>query len=62
MSDEVTPFRIEVSEAELRELRERLERSRWSGRETVEDWWAPRPLRRLHSRVGLREAPGPSRA
>lgn len=21
-------------------------------------WWAPRPLRRLHDRVGLREAPG----
>jgi uncharacterized membrane protein YdfJ with MMPL/SSD domain len=33
------------------------------------NWWAPRPLRRLHDRIGLREsgpraapAPGPSRA
>jgi RND superfamily putative drug exporter len=23
------------------------------------NWWAPRPLRRLHERIGLREAPEP---
>ena len=26
------------------------------------NWWAPAPLRRLHDRIGLTEAPGPSRA
>jgi putative drug exporter of the RND superfamily len=26
------------------------------------NWWAPAPLRRLHARVGLREAPGASGA
>jgi RND superfamily putative drug exporter len=25
-------------------------------------WWAPRPLRRLHARIGLREGPGAGRA
>ena len=24
------------------------------------NWWAPRPLRRLHARFGIREAPAPS--
>jgi RND superfamily putative drug exporter len=24
------------------------------------NWWAPRPLRRLHERLGLREAPEPA--
>jgi pimeloyl-ACP methyl ester carboxylesterase len=38
MSDDVTPFRIEVSEADLRDLRERLEGTRWPERETVGDW------------------------
>jgi pimeloyl-ACP methyl ester carboxylesterase len=38
VSDEVAQFRIEVPEAELRDLRERLERTRWPGEETVDDW------------------------
>ena len=25
------------------------------------NWWAPRPLRRLHARIGLSEGPMPSR-
>jgi len=44
MTDELTPFRIEVPEAELRDLRERLERTRWPERETVEDWSQGVPL------------------
>ena len=44
MSDEVTPFRIEVSEADLRDLRQRLKRTRWPERETVEDWSQGVPL------------------
>jgi pimeloyl-ACP methyl ester carboxylesterase len=38
MTDEVTPFRIEVPEADLRDLRERLRRARWPEDETVQDW------------------------
>lgn len=33
-----TPFRIEIPDAQLRDLRERLERTRWPERETVGDW------------------------
>jgi pimeloyl-ACP methyl ester carboxylesterase len=44
MSDEVTPCRIEVPEADLRELRDRLARTRWPEAETVEDWSQGVPL------------------
>jgi epoxide hydrolase len=38
MSDEVTEFHIEIPEADLSDLRERLARTRWPESETVEDW------------------------
>ena len=38
MSEEIRPFRIEASDAELEELRRRLRATRWPERETVEDW------------------------
>lgn len=38
MSDRVTPFRIDIPETELRDLRERLHRTRWAEPETVTDW------------------------
>jgi epoxide hydrolase len=44
MSDEMTPFRIEVPDAELSDLRERLRRTRWPDAETVEDWSQGVPL------------------
>jgi epoxide hydrolase len=44
MPDEVTPFRIEVSADEVRDLRERLQRARWPEREPVEDWSQGVPL------------------
>jgi epoxide hydrolase len=44
MSAEVTEFRIEVPEIDLRDLRDRLERTRWLERETVEDWSQGVPL------------------
>src|SRR5262245_39512649 len=44
MSSEVTPFRIEVPDAELRDLRERLARTRWPEREPVDDWSQGVPL------------------
>jgi pimeloyl-ACP methyl ester carboxylesterase len=42
--DDVTPFRIEVPYADLVDLRERLERTRWPERETVDDWSQGVPL------------------
>ena len=44
MSDEVTPFRIEVPDADLTDLRERLRRTRWPDAETVDDWTQGIPL------------------
>jgi epoxide hydrolase len=44
MSDDVTPFRLEATEAELADLRERLRRTRWPEPETVQDWSQGTPL------------------
>jgi epoxide hydrolase len=44
VSDAVTPWRIEVPESELRDLRERLARTRWPEPETVADWSQGVPL------------------
>jgi pimeloyl-ACP methyl ester carboxylesterase len=41
---EVTPFRIDIPDAELRDLRERLLRTRWPEVETVDDWSQGVPL------------------
>jgi pimeloyl-ACP methyl ester carboxylesterase len=40
----VEPFRIEVPDAELDDLRERLNAARWPERETVDDWSQGVPL------------------
>jgi pimeloyl-ACP methyl ester carboxylesterase len=40
----VESFRIEVAEADLDDLRERLRRTRWPERETVDDWSQGVPL------------------
>ena len=44
MDDDVRSFRIEVPDDVLRDLRERLERTRWPERETVGDWSQGVPL------------------
>jgi len=44
MSDAVRPFRIEVPEADLVDLHERLTRTRWPEAETVDDWSQGIPL------------------
>lgn len=43
MSD-VVPFRLDVPEVELEDLRERLARTRWADAETVDDWSQGVPL------------------
>jgi pimeloyl-ACP methyl ester carboxylesterase len=40
----VTPFRLEIPDAELQDLRERLARTRWPEAETVTDWSQGVPL------------------
>lgn len=40
----VTPFRIAIGEDQLRDLRDRLHRTRWPERETVADWSQGVPL------------------
>src|SRR5262245_50589071 len=42
--EDLTPFRVEIPDADLRDLRERLARTRWPDRETVEDWSQGVPL------------------
>lgn len=44
MSDAITPFRIEIPETELDDLRQRLRRTRWPEAETVDDWSQGTPL------------------
>jgi epoxide hydrolase len=44
MPDDVTPYRIDVPDAQLHDLRERLSRTRWPDRETVGDWSQGVPL------------------
>jgi epoxide hydrolase len=44
MSDDVTPFRIDISEADIDDLRDRLRRTRWPEPEPVDDWSQGTPL------------------
>jgi epoxide hydrolase len=44
MSHDITPFRIDIPEADLDDLRQRLRRTRWPERETVDDWSQGTPL------------------
>ena len=44
MSDEVTPFRVEVPKADLEDLRRRLRGTRWPEPATVADWSQGVPL------------------
>ena len=44
MTDEIVPFRIDVPDADLVDLRERLARTRWPEAETVDDWSQGIPL------------------
>lgn len=44
MTGEITPFRIEVPQNQVDDLRDRLHRTRWPERETVGDWSQEVPL------------------
>jgi pimeloyl-ACP methyl ester carboxylesterase len=44
MSDDIRPFRIDVPDADLDDLRDRLRRTRWPEPEPVGDWSQGTPL------------------
>jgi len=44
MSHDITPFRIDIAEAEIDDLRRRLRQTRWPEPETVDDWSQGIPL------------------
>ena len=44
MSDDITPFRIDIPDADLDDLRQRLRQTRWPDPETVDDWSQGIPL------------------
>src|SRR5882724_9605225 len=44
MSDQITPFRVEIADADLTDLRDRLRRTRWPEPATVADWSQGVPL------------------
>jgi len=44
VGNDISPFRIEVPDADLEDLRERLRRTRWPEPETVDDWSQGVPL------------------
>ncbi|HEX7146510.1 MAG TPA: alpha/beta fold hydrolase [Actinomycetota bacterium] len=52
MADEVHPFRLEVPEAELQDLRDRLASTRWPEPATVGDWSQGVPLGYLRELCG----------
>ena len=47
MGDEIRPFTIHVSEADLENLKERLRATRWPDPQTVSDWSQGVPLEYL---------------
>ena len=49
MSDAVTPFTLDVPEAQLDDLRRRLDATRWPERETVGDWTQGSPLSKVQA-------------
>ena len=44
MTDDITPFHIHVSDAQLADLRRRLAATRWPEAQTVPDWSQGVPL------------------
>ena len=56
MSDQITPFRIEIGDDPKPHLKRRLRATRWPERECVDDWTqdCPWAMRRKSRRTGWR--------
>src|SRR5829696_5571285 len=52
MSDTVTPFRLDIGDDQLDDLRQRLARARWPEPETVPDWRQGVPIDWLRDLCG----------
>ena len=52
MSDEITPFRIDIPDADVDDLRRRLSQTRWPDPETVDDWSQGIPLAYIRDLCG----------
>ena len=50
-SDRIEPFRIAIPDAALQDLRDRIRRTRWPERETVDDWSQGVPINYLRGLV-----------
>jgi epoxide hydrolase len=50
--DEIRPFRIEIPQTDLEDLRSRLTRTRWPGRPRVDDWSRGVPVAYLRQLAG----------
>ena len=48
----VRPFRVEISDAEIDDLRDRLARARWPEKEPVDDWSMGIPLAYVQELAG----------
>src|ERR1051326_7215315 len=44
MGDAILPFRVQIEDSQIEDLRARLSRTRWPERETVDDWSQGIPL------------------
>jgi hypothetical protein len=51
MTARIRPFRLQISDAQLEDLRERLARTRWPEPEPVDDWSQGVPLSYLQEPV-----------
>ncbi|HEY2592516.1 MAG TPA: epoxide hydrolase N-terminal domain-containing protein, partial [Chloroflexota bacterium] len=49
MNDAITPFVLDVPQADLDDLRRRLANIRWPERETVDDWSQGAPLAKVRA-------------
>ncbi len=49
MSDAITPFTLAIPQSELDELNRRLDQTRWSDKETVDDWTQGSPLAKVQA-------------
>jgi epoxide hydrolase len=49
MTEEIVPFKLEIEDAQLHDLRERLVRTRWPDREPVNDWSQGAPLAKVQA-------------
>ena len=49
MSDAITPFVLDIPQAQLDDLHRRLDQTRWPERETVDDWSQGAPLHKVRA-------------